>query len=84
MKTMSWHMWVEGISYLRSCDTIDYLRKNYDGRFYSIAFRDINEYLRKISFLLTGTVLLIIVIVTGRRIYRNKKGIKKEEGLLNE
>ncbi|NLP17014.1 MAG: gluconolactonase [Clostridiales bacterium] len=78
-----------GKAYLTSGDyvnAIDYLRKGMSSEFYSIAFRRYrNEVLKEnMSFLLTGTVLLIIVIVTGRRIYRNKKGIKKEEGLLNE
>lgn len=78
-----------GKAYLTSGDYVsamNYLRKGMSSEFYSIAFRRYrNEVLKEnMSFLLTGLVLLVIAIVVIRHIYRKKKGIKREEGLLNE
>ncbi|NLO09940.1 MAG: gluconolactonase [Clostridiales bacterium] len=78
-----------GKAYLSSGDyenAMDYLRKGMNSEFYSIAFRRYrNEVLKEnMNFLLTGGVILVIAIVAGRRIYRKKKGLAKEEGLLNE
>jgi DNA-binding beta-propeller fold protein YncE len=78
-----------GKAYLTAGDyenAMDYLRKGMSSEFYSIAFRRYrNEVLKEnMSFLLTGAVIFIIAIVIGRRIYRKRKGLSKEEGLLNE
>ncbi|MDD4112417.1 MAG: hypothetical protein PHC56_05240, partial [Herbinix sp.] len=78
-----------GKAYLTSGDyenAMDYLRKGMNSEFYSIAYRRYrNEVLKEnMNFLLTGAVIFIIAIVIGRRIYRKRKGLSKEEGLLNE
>ena len=78
-----------GKAYLTSCDyehAMDYLRKGMYSEIYSIAYRRYrNEVLKEnMNFLLTGAVIFIIAIVIGRRIYRKRKGLSKEEGLLNE
>lgn len=77
-----------GKAYLTSGDYIkamEYLKKGMSSEYYSIAFRRYrNEILKEnMSFLLTGIVLLLIAVIVGRRIYRKKKGHKREEGLLN-
>ena len=77
-----------GKAYLTSGDYVkamDYLKKGMSSEYYSIAFKRYrNEVLKEnMSFLLTGSVLLIIAFIAGVRIYRKRKGIKKEEGLLN-
>ncbi|TAH69561.1 MAG: gluconolactonase [Anaerolineaceae bacterium] len=78
-----------GKAYLTSGDYVnamDYLKKGMSSEFYSIAFRRYrNEVLKEnMSFLLTGAVILVIIIVVAKGIYRKKKGLEKEEGLLNE
>jgi hypothetical protein len=78
-----------GKAYLTSGDyenAMDYLRKGMNSEFYSIAYRRYrNEVLKEnMSFLLTVAVIFMIAIVIGRRIYRKRKGLSKEEGLLNE
>jgi tetratricopeptide (TPR) repeat protein len=77
-----------GKAYLTSGDyenAMDYLRKGMSSDFYSIAFRRYrNEVLKEnMSFLLTSGLVLVIAIIAARRIYRKKKGLTKEEGLLN-
>lgn len=78
-----------GKAYLTAGDyekAMDYLKKGMSSEFYSIAFRRYrNEVLKNnMSYLLTGLVVLVIAIVVARNIYRKKKGLTKEEGLLNE
>lgn len=77
-----------GKAYLTAGDNekaMEYLRRGMSSEFYSIAFRRYRNKLLKenMSFLLTGGLVLIIAIVIANRIYRKKKGIKREEGLLN-
>lgn len=77
-----------GKAYLTSGEYIkamEYLKKGMSSEYYSIAYRRYrNEVLKEnMSFILTGIVLLVGVLVIGKKVYRNKKGIKKEEGLLN-
>ncbi|NLK99222.1 MAG: gluconolactonase [Clostridiales bacterium] len=78
-----------GKAYLTSGEYIkamEYLKKGMSSEYYSIAFRRYrNEVLKEnMSYILTGLVLLVVVITVGRRIYRRRKGINKERGLLDD
>ncbi len=78
-----------GKAYLTSGDYVnamDYLKKGMSSEYYSIAFRRYRNAVLKenMNFILTGIVILVIVIMTAKRIYRKKKGLEKEGGLLNE
>ncbi|HKL99418.1 MAG TPA: gluconolactonase [Mobilitalea sp.] len=78
-----------GKAYLTSGDYVkamDYLKRGMSNEYYSIAFRRYrNEILKdNMSFILTGLVLFVGMITIGRHIYRKKKGIKSERGLLND
>ena len=77
-----------GKAYLTAGDyekAMEYLRKGMSSKYYSIAFRRYrNEVLKEnMSYILTFIVLMIAAVIVGRNLYRKKKGIKKEEGLLN-
>ena len=77
-----------GKAYLTAGDyvnALEYLKRGMSREFYSIAFRRYrNEVLKdNMNFLLTGVLVLVIAIVAVKRIYRKKKGLKREEGLLN-
>lgn len=77
-----------GKAYLTSGDYIkamDYLKRGMSNEYYSIAYRRYrNDVLKdNMSYMLSGIVILAACLVIGKRIYRKKKGIKKEGGLLN-
>lgn len=78
-----------GKAYLTSGDYVkamDYLKKGMSSEYYSIAFKRYrNQVLKEnMNFLFTGIILLVAAVIVGKRIYRKKKGLEKEEGLLNE
>jgi hypothetical protein len=78
-----------GKAYLTSGDYVkamDYLKRGMSKEYYSIAFRRYrNEVLKdNMSFILTSMVLLIAVVTIGKQVYRKKKGIKMERGLLDD
>ncbi len=77
-----------GKAYLTAGDNksaMKYLKLGMNSDYYSIAFRRYrNEILKEnMNYILTGIVVFIIIIMIAKRIYRSKKQIKKEEGLLH-
>lgn len=78
-----------GKAYLTSGEytkAMDYLRRGMSSDYYSIAYRRYRNELLKdnMSYILTGIVLLAGFVAIGKHIYRRKKGIKKERGLLDD
>ena len=78
-----------GKAYLTSGDYVnamDYLKRGMSNEYYSIAYRRYRNNVLKdnMSFMLTGLVLLVAGVIIGKRIYRKKKGISGEGGLLND
>lgn len=77
-----------GKAYLSSEENekaMDYFKKGMSNDYYSIAFRrHRNEILKNnMSYILTGGLLIIVAVSIGKRVYRKKKGIEKERGLLD-
>lgn len=78
-----------GKAYLTSGEhekAMDYLKRGMSSDYYSIAFRrHRNDILKdNMSYILTGIVVVLAAISIGRRVYRKKKGIEKERGLLDD
>lgn len=78
-----------GKAYLTSGEytkAMDYLRRGMSSEYYSIAYRRYRTEILKdnMSYILTGIVILVAVITIGGQIYRRKKGINKERGLLDD
>ncbi len=78
-----------GKAYLTAGDYVNamkYLKRGMSSEFYSIAFRRYrNKVLKEnMSYILTGLIVAVFALVIGVSIYRRKKGIVREEGLLNE
>lgn len=78
-----------GKAYLSSGEdkmAMEYLKRGMSSDYYSIAFRRHRNAILKgnMSYILTGFLLLIGGTSIGKQLYRKKKGIEKERGILDD
>lgn len=77
-----------GKAYLSAGDytkAMKYLKLGMSSEYYSIAFKRYRNAILKenMNTILSGTAILVVVVRVSKKIYRKKKGIKEEEGLLH-